>query len=193
MPGRWSLFIASSFFIGLGIESFLEANDDADRLGVVDFMAHSIPLATLLGLAVRIFVLNRQYKTGKRERKPWSRNDNLITLTILAVVSFFYFFGLSGICISEGRKLSDEELIRHALVGPGYYYISKGHNGLFGAYSVYVTTYTLNNSHDGGDTSAYTENDVHLNACGVRVGKALTMGHSLKDMESVKKYFKEKK
>lgn len=204
MPGKASLFVATSALLIFCAWNFqtLQDYEDDDRMGIGSFIGQSILIATLLGVTFRTIVLLRRNK-ARNKKIDWSWKDGTIVGILIAVLLFSQILGSSGVCVSEGHKLSDDELINHYLVGndwkkmsaeerdmqitkkrkkfSGYYWISGADKSLFGSFRVTLRKVIRDDNYP--DSGNYIDTTVLLNACGHPVTKNLTMTHNPKEYE----------
>lgn len=197
MPNKRFLFTASSIILFIYLwqsHRAIEINDD--DWGIGWFMLNFVFTGCVLGAFARSIVLFRRWRKKENKKPIWSWKDSA-TVGILAFLLIgLYSFNISGVCISEKKKLSDAELISNFISRDkeqskpkysGYYKLekeTKRHKGFMGAYRRKISF--IYSSYE----DKYSMNSTTLNACGKSVGYGYKEGgFTEKQIEKHIKYY----
>lgn len=193
LPGKRLSFLAFIIFISYSIYAADSATNywNGDRFGLAFIIVYSIRYSAIFGLLYKLYKLGI---TGKLKRQYWSWVDGVIPAILLCVLGLNYFAGYNGICLTEGRKLTEQEIVAPYIKNiyernpettetKFYYSLGSTRPSFFGSYRMSFTYYTYNNTDTGTDRD-YTQTSVLLDACGHWIGDSYGMGYSKKEMEN---------
>ena len=191
MRTRFLVILTATAFVFFCIDGFQSLRDyQDDRFGFGGFLNYAVLASALIGAVVRLIVLGFQDKMPKK----LERKEALFLVGIVAVLLFNQMLGFSGVCIYDGRKLNDEELINRILERrqrdffdsqdrierlqaarkrfSGYYKVSKGKKSILGSHRFYLATMVK----DG--ENSYKRIHFQVDACGKQAGDNSKMGYS---------------
>ena len=198
-PGKRSAFLIAAglvYFALWQIQIIQENPNFSERFGTDEWIYSNIIYATIIAGIIKIFLL---LEKGKLERQYWSYIDLLLIFILVTTILGNFILGSSGICVSEGRVLNQEEFFPRYVVGKNwdklsedarkeefdkkieglqarYYIVSKGRINSLGNYRIGLTIYTR---HEPPSHSRdYSEHYLSLNACGFIIGSQGSMSEA---------------
>ncbi len=113
MPGKKSLFILSVLLLYHFLRSDLALEENGlGYFGRFDLYAHyTFIVAVVFGTTVRSFLLLRKRRKMVEPPPFWSWKENLLIFAFVGVLVFSQLYWSSGVCLSEMKALTKDEIV----------------------------------------------------------------------------------